>query len=437
MPARPHGPAAHFPPENGASAAVAGKKYAKNGRQLAAPPIERALPCGVKRQFTPHERAQMMREYEALDEARPGSVQALAKRWGVGRNYFARFANKFRETVSFTKKKRTCTPYKLTEDVKLLIAQKAEQQRHDWTYEEMSLLLKEKHRVSICPETIRKMVKNDATWHTYKIRDRPTLNAKQMEQRMSWALENKDNPWNLWIDIDEKWFHGRNSKRIRKRVKWKRRKWQFVRSRSNVACKQMFLVAVAKPIPERGFNGKIGCWRVAAPYTARRKSANHDRGETYQVSCTMTGEKFRQMMATVVKSIRKKLPWADSVTVQMDGARCHTGKGNLQYFQEHYKRKVRNRPRVTFVVQPPNSPEMNVCDLALFPSMSTLMSKKRVRPSAVSRRTQAIWRAYDPLCLTKAFAAKSRVLEAVIANKGNNDFILPHSTRVSSPVIFA
>jgi hypothetical protein len=40
----------------------------------------------------------------------------------------------------------------------------------------------------------------------------------------------------------------------------------------------------------------------------------------------MTAQKFREMMTRLVfKGIRGKMPWADKVTVQMDGAPGHTG----------------------------------------------------------------------------------------------------------------
>jgi len=376
----------------------------------------------------------MSREYEKVRASGArGAVGDLARRWGVGRNYFSQFAEQFRETVSYERAPRTCQRYTLTPEVKGFIERIAERKNHDFTYEEMAALLKNKHGVQVSASSIRRLVKEDHQWMTYRNTDKPTLSPQQMQRRLEWASENRSNPWNFWVDIDEKWFHGRNQKRIRKKLKSKPRKFSFVASRSNIAEKSMFLVAVARPRPEIGFDGKIGCWRVTEKKVALRRSKNHAKNDTYEVDCTMTAERFRSMMKNVVRAIRKKLPTAELVTVQMDGAKPHTGCGNLNYFNAAYSKGVKGRGRIQFIVQPPNSPDLNVCDLAVFPSMSSRLSKLKTTARRIPARTLTIWREYEPKVLNDAFNYKGFILGKIIEAGGNNDFVLPHS-RVHSPI---
>ena len=71
----------------------------------------------------------------------------------------------------------------------------------------------------------------------------------------------------------------------------------------------MFLAATALPRPDKGFDGKIGFFRVTEIVTAKRKSKNHQKGDQYEKDVTMDADKYREMMVKqVFPAARKKMP---------------------------------------------------------------------------------------------------------------------------------
>ncbi len=55
----------------------------------------------------------------------------------------------------------------------------------------------------------------------------------------------------------------------------------------------MFVAAIAKPVPERKFDGKAGIWRVASPYIAQKSSQYHAKGDTYMKDVSLDAEWFQ------------------------------------------------------------------------------------------------------------------------------------------------
>ena len=82
------------------------------------------------------------------------------------------------------------------------------------------------------------------------------------------------------MDFDEKWFFLWINKgtlklppgyeKIRKVLCFKR----FIP-------KVMFLSAISRLDPAHNFDGKIGIWRVAEPYTAKNTSKNYNKGDVF------------------------------------------------------------------------------------------------------------------------------------------------------------
>jgi hypothetical protein len=132
--------------------------------------------------------------------------------------------------------------------------------------------------------------------------------------------------------------------------------------------KVMFLTAVARPCPERGFDGKIGIFRVCKRKAAKRKSRYHDAGDVFLHDCTMNAELYRQFMMVIFELIKARMPWmaGKTVIVQQDGASPHVGKGNLEYFRQEGRK---NGWKIKVVTQPPQSPDLNVNDLGFFRSL--------------------------------------------------------------------
>ena len=68
------------------------------------------------------------------------------------------------------------------------------------------------------------------------------------------------------------------------------------------------------------------------------------------------------------------------VTMQQDGARCHTQKkkdGFEAMTQKLNAAGAKLRPRIKVVTQPAQSPDVNICDLAFFRALACALRKRR------------------------------------------------------------
>jgi hypothetical protein len=200
----------------------------------------------------------------------------------------------------------------------------------------------------------------------------------------------------------------------------------------------MFLAVTAQPRPDKNFDGKIGFLRVSETRIAKRTSKHHNKGDKYEVDVSMDSEKYRQMMLKkVFPAVRKKMPWAKQLRIQQDGAAAHTGKDNLNKLNiaGARQRKRRNGSRsakITVFRQPAQSPDTNINDLAIFPSMSKRFNKRQKHEKVndldrIAANARKTWKDFPIDMLTKAWATKTNVLKAIIKAKGGNNFKLPHA----------
>ena len=81
-------------------------------------------------------------------------------------------------------------------------------------------------------------------------------------------------------------------------------------------------------------------------------------------------------------------------------------------------------------VQPSNSPDVNGNDLGFFPSMSARVSRfEAVEPRNVPTLFKNVLRCYteyDAETLERVWLSKSRVMQCIIDDKGNNYYQPPH-----------
>ena len=385
----------------------------------------------VKHQLTPVEKASAMTEYIAAKAKCEGrkdlGINALCLKYGVGKNQLSRWLKTFVLTGSVERKTRSCTPYKLTAHVQKCIEKIARRRRWDFTYREMVTELKARYGVALSPETIRSGLIIGGSWRVYSERDKPSLSPRHMEARLAWAKDHLGSRWVDHVDIDEKWFYEFAHKRKLKQPITEPRVYRFTPSRSNPV-KVMFLVAVACPRPDKNFDGLVGMWRIQEAKVAKRNSKNHQRGDTYMEDCTLNAEKFREiMLGRVYRAIRRKMNWAKVVTLQMDGALPHTGMGNPDVLAARGKKARHGGPTIQPVIQPSMSPDLNVLDLCMFPSMSARCSKHRSRnKKQIARIAEKCFRLYPSEVLVRAWEMKTRVLSTIVEHGGNNDFELPH-----------
>ena len=157
----------------------------------------------------------------------------------------------------------------------------------------------------------------------------------------------------------------------------------------------MFLAVTAKPRPEYSFDGKVGIWSFTRLRKAKRsvKKTGTVAGETdIFESVSVTAEEYRHVMLKrggVFDALRQKMWWfardADTLEAgctlfyQHNGASPHTARANVKQWGCHGAKKF----KIEVITQPPQSPDLNVNDLAFFRAFSLTVSswQKKLRSS--------------------------------------------------------
>jgi hypothetical protein len=274
----------------------------------------------------------------------------IAELFGVDRHYPGEIYRNFKDALSedvcpsFEEAEGRGRPTKMTKDVIEKFIAYAEANRYDFTYVEAADFLE-----TVTASTLCRWCKNTG-WRIVCERIIPSLSLEQRQTRLSWAQQHRRSTWEFWVDVDEKWFYGMRRSKL-KLPPGKTTPARSIHSKSFIP-KVMLLAAVAKPMPEYGFDGKIGMWRVATKYMAKKKSKNHEKGEKYDKDVTMTAEIFYEIMTTNVipAAVEKMQGFANTITFQMDGAKPHTGKDTLGKLRAKYNG---TKPFLEFVIQPP------------------------------------------------------------------------------------
>ena len=149
-----------------------------------------------------------------------------------------------------------------------------------------------------------------------------------------------------------------------------------IQSKSHIP-KVMFMCAISRPNRAHKFDGRLGMWRCSVPGVTKRKSKNRAACVPIDVDVNVDAAFFEKMMREdVIPACITKMSWAEKITIQMDNARPHAGKGNLDRLNEYGATLT---PKVEFVLQPANSPDTNINDLCFFNSLASAVSKRVTR----------------------------------------------------------
>ena len=193
----------------------------------------------------------------------------------------------------------------------------------------------------------------------------------------------------------------------------------------------MYVAVVARPNPARDFDGRVTMERVAVPYTAKKGSKNHEKGDIYDKDCTFNSKFFRDVMVDkIFPAIVAAFPWCDYVKVQFDNATPHKGGTTMATLNAA---GAKLKPRIEVDLQPPNSPDTNTLDLCLFRSWASRNHRlqKFCRAGdkpALDDNVRKSWADYPADLIEKAFQNKSLVMQQIIKFKGGNRFNVPHTS---------
>ncbi|CAM9814633.1 unnamed protein product, partial [Choristocarpus tenellus] len=112
------------------------------------------------------------------------------------------------------------------------------------------------------------------------------------------------------------------------------------------------------------------------------------------------------------------------VVVQQDGATPHTGKGNSEILSEAGKTEGWS---IRLVIQPSNSPDLNIIDLCFFRSLKCRVMGEQF--GSVEEMVKVIKKQYeyDGTTLERAWQLLFVVHNQVLRYKGGNDFSVEHT----------
>ncbi|ETI53958.1 hypothetical protein F443_03162 [Phytophthora nicotianae P1569] len=140
------------------------------------------------------------------------------------------------------------------------------------------------------------------------------------------------------------------------------------------------LVAVACPRYDAEgrltFDGKIGLWPVVETTLALRNSKNRPKGTPITTPVEMTKDIYERLLTqNAIPAINRIWPGDKKIVDQQDNASPHRGSDRSTVKAA----ATADGWSITFVSQPPRSPDFNVLDLGWFRSLQALQSSKPTR----------------------------------------------------------
>jgi len=306
-----------------------------------------------------------------------------------------------------------------------------------------------------CTGTVQKLL-HKLGFHRVRQRIAPLLTEMHKQRRLAWVRDMLSRPEEtrfgsadeVLVHCDEKWFWGMHVRHV----------WQspqviapaLTAVSKNHLLKEMFLAAVARPLPEHEFDGAVGIWPVVKQKIAQHASSRHARGDVYDVSCTMDTSKFIDMMKTLVvpATLRKCGTWASKITFQFDSAGGHGGgRGDINattvaelnaWAADLPSPLIElcngHKPNIVFVTQPTRSPDLNVLDLGAWHSLQVAVDNYKhdngIRADNVEDLRKLVLDTWTSLTsaatLSALFTTLDRVFHLIEEVQGGNAYSIRH-----------
>ena len=386
--------------------------------------------------LTPNRQAALILAYKQLPRdraARSAQLKELCAEYGVSTRLPARLCRKVNGTKKLpTRKGKGGRKLRITPAVAEELKSVLKEHAYELNYRQIEEL------TGIPTATVWRFVKSTPGWRQSSKSTRPLLSDEQKAKRLEWARKHKKNPWTAHVDIDEKWFYtySHSGKQIlppgvqkpKKRLKSKR----FIG-------KIMCLTAIARPDEKlknrgqrRGFDGKVGCWRITENMVYKRRTVYHgttyEKGDERRVDTAMDSEKFAQMLIDdVFPAVRQKFHGVSVVRVQFDNAGGHGMASLMNRIKTELPSTGPRVPRIEIVSQAAQAPDTNANNLGFYRSIDSRLPKVRnFDLDEFEKQILAAFKDYPSKTLNDLFDMKQRVCQCIIDAKGDNDFPLPH-----------
>ena len=370
-----------------------------------------------------NKKIQLFGEYSVLVAAgKPaGSVTALAKQYGVGSKYPARLYAQIMDGGGAMDGRDGMVQSKvIDEQAAKEIEGLLETNNYELTYKQIG------EYTGFAESTVGDHCRRSGYRQT-EGQTAPLLNEDQMASRVRYCKRHKRSNFDLHVDVDEKWAYA--YRRVKKKIpQGKTAPRKKILSKRYIP-KVMILTAIARPVPEQGFDGMVGCWRVAETAFAKNKSKNRDAGAEITVDVNLDGKVWRRMVGLIFGAIRRKMSWARSVDVQWDNAPAHNAKASTKYVKSISKARA-GGPDINVVEQPAKSPDMNSNDLGFYNSLDSKIPNPRPFDlDTLYSCFHTAFKKYDSQLLNKIFDTRKRILKEVLKVKGSNEYKMHRSNK--------
>ena len=236
------------------------------------------------------------------------------------------------------------------------------------------------------------------------------------------------------VHIDEKWFYVTSANQRVILAGNEPDLHYTTRHKSHIE-KVMFLCAVARPRYDyhtrHVWDGKIGIWPVGRIVPAARNSRNRPAGTPVWKNENMDRARYTSMLVDLVfPAIKEKFPVGDQakyrIKLQQDNATVHVSSTDPTIVAALEELQL----NVEVTHQPPNSPDLNINDLAFFRSIQSLQQRE-----ATNNTTQLIaavhqaFNKYPGYKIDNAFLTLQCCFNSIIERDGNNDYRIVHMNK--------
>ena len=180
------------------------------------------------------------------------------------------------------------------------------------------------------------------------------------------------------------------------------------------------------------WNGKIGIFPFVQWLPAKRNSKNRAKGTPVMEDMSVDSVAYFDLMTRedgLLSTLKKIAPYlkGQRIVIQHDGAKPHNGKGNLEKLNEYGQLDGWN---VCIDTQPPQSPDLNKCDLCFFHSMQRATNRLKAHNTTREKLLESVVSAYnnyDTDILERIEGIRHEIYRKMLANSGGNQFDMPHS----------
>jgi hypothetical protein len=229
------------------------------------------------------------------------------------------------------------------------------------------------------------------------------------------------------IFLDEKWWYLEKLKKYRRTFPGEDRFPDDVIHHKSHQTKFMGTAVIGHP--RDNFDGRVVCQNHVVATPAQRSSVYRPSGTIEQVPYILNAENFltSQTKDGGVIDCIEDIFHQEDVRVILDGAKPHTGHNNIAKINQEIKVRDLN---IKYVVQPPQSPDLNLLDLSFFASLQSQSGKLMYGVKTIGDLMEAVkeaWEAYDEQKIAIQFGHLFAVYGEVLLHEGGNNYKIPHS----------